>query len=374
MGAALLSSNVAEAATIYDKDGTSFSVFGNISATLANGNGYYYLSDATYDPNSDSADKTSIYTKAEVGLAGRSTIAHGADAIMMGLWETKLNDHDAGGFLHSKYLFAGIDAYQYGTLIMGRGDTAFYTVVGATDIFELYDSKASEYFIYGDQRPSQVMYSLRGLSWDLKLSYMFANFEMGDTPVTSHSGYAASVSTKFGENITFAYGLEYSKFDTNRNVAEITSFFAPMFVRDKSLSDVDAANYSASHLINRKLDYGVALSYGAFGKGFYGAIALASSNYAYLGHHLYSADAVANYTFDNGFGLSAGYGYKTYEGLTIVSDFTLGVYYEPTPAFKIYAEAQIDAGGKADKFYEKSFVDTTFLNENKVGVGLKYSF
>lgn len=373
-GVMLLQSAPSTAATIYDKDGTSFSVFGSISATLANGKGYYALSEANYDAAHDANNKATIYSKAEIGLAGRSTIVHGADAIMMALWETQLNEHDDGGFLHTKYMFAGVDAYQYGTLVVGRGDTAFYTVAGATDIFELYDSKASEYFIYGDQRPSQVMYSLRGLSWDLKLSYLFANFEQGDTPVAAHSGYAASVSTKFGENITFAYGLDYTKFETNRDVAGMNDFFSPMFAKDKNLSPSEASAYASDHMINHKLDYGVALSYGTFGKGFYGAIALASTNYAYLGHHLYSVDTALNYTFDNGFSTSLGYGYKTYEGLTIVSDFTLGISYSPSPAFKVYAEAQLDAGGHADEFYSKTYLDKTFLNEDKLGVGLKYSF
>ena len=166
-----LSASSAYGARVYDQNGVSVDLFGKVQAS--------YVDEYTYrDLSGSDSPEDSIYSAMRLGLGLRSNIAEGLDGIAMVEWDTSRKDNSSGdneGSLdHTRYMFVGFDAYQYGTLIAGRGDGAYYTVVGATDIFNIMESKASDYFLIGEQRPAQIMYALHGLSWDLKLSYHMA--------------------------------------------------------------------------------------------------------------------------------------------------------------------------------------------------------
>lgn len=364
--------STAQAARVFDQEGTSLDIFGSIQVTAGN---EHAIAQISHDPQ---LDNTTLYPKATFGIAGRSALSHGFDGIMMAQWESTRNNEGSGDesnvLSHTKYIFAGVDAYQYGTLIFGKGDNAFYTIAGATDIFEEFSSYANDYYMLGEQRPGLVMYSLRALSWDLKLSYQFAKDNFGYTPLHVNHGIAASISTKFGDNITFAYGIDYHQFNYGVNTQATRSFFAPMMARELG-SDLDTAN---AHLQQAEIDsmttFGLALSYGVLGQGLYGALVVGATDYTNMHHYLYNIDTAVNYTFSNGLGLSAGYGYKTYDDLTIISDLTCAVSYQFNPAFKVFAEAQFDLGGEAHKFYTESYCEELRLNENKFAVGLEYTF
>lgn len=362
-----LSIPVANSAIVYNKEGTSLDFFGHIRAMYVNEHAYQDIA------NYDSQDN-GIYAQARIGIAGRSEISHGLDAIAMAQWDTQSDEQGHYGDLgETKYMYAGFDAYQYGSLIVGRGDTAYYTIAGATDIFNIIDAQGSDYYIYGDQRPSQIMYSLRALSWDLKLSYMLATNELGETPLVAKRGMAASVSTKFGDNITFAYGIDYYKFDFDVNQRQAEEFFAHQFMAD-GFSYAGALQRSQHHHVSTKKEYGIALSYGVLGSGFYGAIVLGTTDYDYINHKLYTLDTALNYTLDNGLSMSLGYALKRYEDINIISQLTVGLSYKVTPTVKLFSEAQFDLDGQADIFYGTYMCDQLNLNENKVAVGAEISF
>ena len=123
-------------------------------------------------PSPNAAGDNSIVATTRFGIAGRTKLTHGLDAIMMGEWDMPST---TSGRTHNRYLYVGIDAYQYGSLTAGTGDGAFYTVAGATDIYHYLKTRANDYFVMGDQLPGQIMYSLSGLGWDLRISYQTAN-------------------------------------------------------------------------------------------------------------------------------------------------------------------------------------------------------
>lgn len=361
----------AQAARIFEQDGTSFDLFGSVKATLGN---EHAISQIAHDENQDN---TALYPMAKLGIAGRTSFGTGVDGIMMAQWETSRHEgsgDETSALDYTKYMFAGIDAYQYGTLIFGKGDNAFYTVAGATDIFEDFGSYANDYYFLGEQRPGLIMYSLRALSWDLKLSYQFAKDEFGYTPLHVNRGLAASVSTKFGDKLTVAYGIDYHQFNYGVNTDATRNFFAPMMAQERNSTLSEAKEHLQSAEIDSITTYGLALSYGTLGQGFYGALVVGASDYTNMHHFLYSVDSALNYTFSNGVGLSLGYGYKTYDDITIISDLTMGVTYQINPAFKIYSQAQFDLGGEANEFYTQDYCDYLRLNEDKFAVGAEYKF
>ena len=295
---------------------------------------------------------------------------------MMAEWESSgynEQENQDGPLNHTRYLFTGIDAYQYGTLIVGRGDGAYYTIAGATDIFNVLQGHASDYYLLGDQRPAQVMYSLRALSWDLKLSYMFATNALGNTPLETKRGMGASLSTKFGDKITFAYGIDYTDFRYADNRRESEAFFAPMLMQDGLTYEQALAKSTAQH-VGKKVEYGAALSYGVLGQGLYGALVVGTTDYAYLNHQLYTVDTALNYTFSNGLGLSLGYGYKGYDGSAVISELSVGIDYQFNANFKLFAEAQFDLDSDAYEFYGKTIARELNLGEDKYVLGAEFSF
>lgn len=373
-----LSASSAYGARVYDQNGVSLDLFGKVQAS--------YVDEYTYrDLSGSDSPEDSIYSAMRLGLGLRSNIAEGLDGIAMVEWDTSRKDNSSGdneGSLdHTRYMFVGFDAYQYGTLIAGRGDGAYYTVVGATDIFNLMESKASDYFLIGEQRPAQIMYALHGLSWDLKLSYQFDSSHAGQgyIPVDVHQAYGASVSTKFGENITLAYGLDYTKFDFDGSLSDIAtaeSFFVPSFIADGYTPQEASAKARNQH-VGTKVDYGAALSYGVYGTGLYGALVVGATKYDYIAHHLYTIDTALSYTFTDyiaGLTLSAGYGMKSYDGELLISDLTLGLSYNFNAAFKVFAEAQFDLEGNAAYFYGKEMVTELNYNQDKFALGAEFNF
>lgn len=358
------------AAQLYSKDGSEFAVFGRVQAAFVNDAAYQEMARDT-----ESSDHT-LYASARLGLAARSAITHGLDAIAMAEWETsgyEEQEHQDGPLNHTRYLFTGLDAYQYGTLIVGRGDGAYYTIAGATDIFNVMQGHASDYYLLGDQRPAQIMYSLRALSWDLKLSYMFATNALGNTPLETKRGMGASISTKFGENVTFAYGIDYTDFRYAANRSQSEEFFAPMLMQD-GLSYEEALHKSRAQHIGNKVEYGAALSYGVLGQGLYASLVVSSTDYAYLNHQLYTIDTAAKYSFANGLGLAMGYGFKGYDGHAVISELTLGIDYQFNANFKLFAEAQFDLDSDAYEFYGKTIARELNLGEDKYVLGAEFSF
>ena len=375
---ALAMPTLLQAVTVYDQNGTSLALFGKIQAVMAN--------DAAYqDLTFEKVDKAQLYPNVRFGLSGRTELTTGLDGIMLAEWDSNESPSVAatngqgrhnGFFDHTRYLFVGIDAYQYGTLMLGRGDGAYYTVAGATDIFNFMNSHASDYYLFGAQRPAAIMYSLRALSWDLKLSYMFNNDLLGRTGLTADSGFGISISSKFGDNITFAYGADFYTFDygaPNGSLYQHTeSFFAPMYRADH-YSEAAAKERAHNVHSSRKNEYGMALSYGVADQGLYAAVVGSVSNYEYLQHHLYSFDSAVQYTFDSGADVALGYGIKHYNGLNVVSELTMGLSYK-IGAAKLFAEAQFDLNSEADQFYSYELVDALQLQEDKFVLGAEINF
>ena len=358
-----------QAALLYDKDGVQFDVFGKVQAAFVNDYAYQEIA------RSDTSSDNTVYAYTRLGLAGRSQIVNGVDAIMMAEWESSNNQESGNNILdHTRYLFVGVDAYQYGTLILGRGDGAYYTVAGATDIFNVISGNASDYYLLGDQRPGQIMYSLRGMSWDLKLSYMFATDELGLTPLKAKRGWGAAVSTKFGDNITFAYGIDYTDFSydpTCRTASE--EFFAPMLAWDNRTYE-EALEKSRREHVGDKTEFGAALSYGVLGQGLYAALVVGATDYDYLSHHIYTLDTAINYTFNNGVSLSLGYGNKSYDDEQVIHELNVGIAYNINHAFKIFAEAQFDLDSKAYEFYGYNTSRALNLGEDKYVIGAEMNF
>lgn len=353
-------------ANVYMTENSSFDVFGRVQVLVMNGDGAY----PDY-PSPNTAGDNSIVATTRFGIAGRTKLTHGLDAIMMGEWDMPST---TSGRTHNRYLYVGIDAYQYGSLTAGTGDGAFYTVAGATDIYHYLKTRANDYFVMGDQLPGQIMYSLSGLGWDLRISYQTANEYINDTPFSIRNAAGIAISGKLTPKITIAYGIDYYDltYQGGQSSIAMDNYFSPMLKNDYNLSDAQIKDFSKNHRPGHKYDYGVALSYGFLGEGLYGAFVFTGTDYEYLKHQIYTYDLALNYSFANGIGIAGGYSLQTYNGDATVSDLNLSLYYKINPSFKVFAEAQIDLNADPLKLYGENAVQ--YEAQDKFVLGAEYDF
>lgn len=359
--------NLTNAASVYDKDGTSVDLFGSVKAMLATDKAARTLKSTYKKGNNDNT----LQNTANFGIAGRARITDGVSAIAYSEWimPSGSNGYDK---IKTKAQYAGIDASEFGTLCAGRGNNAYYAVAGVTDIFEELDTRVNDHYSLGDELPGLFMYSLSALGWDLKLSYQTASEDVNDTPVDIYNGVAFSMTTRLKSGISIAYGISYYDFAYN-NDALMTDYFRPIVnkMHYKSEYDLFAAEVFKP---SWKIDKGISVSYGTFGEGLYLAGNITQTKYDHYTHHLFSYELVSNYTFESGLYLTAAYGAKRFNNTNIISEVTLGAGYNFAPTFKVFAEGSIDAGSKPLHYYSEQTALDYCLDKNRALLGAVYLY
>ena len=353
------------AATLYDTPDFSFDVFGRVQALMLSGSGSQH--DRIY---ANSYDDDSLVSTVRLGLASRTKLTDGLDGVMLAEWDMP----DGTADTDTRYLYAGIDAYQYGVLLFGRGDSAYYAVAGATDIYNYLDSRANDYYVMGDTLPGQIMYRFAALSYDIRLSYQTSSSRINGSPFSVRNAGAISLATQLFDNVSIAYGISYSDltYDNATSSQEMQDYFKPILAQDYNLTDEEAAAFIKNHKPGHKDDYGFAVSYGVLGSGPYAAFVFTGTDYEYLQHQLYTFETALNYSFNSGLGVNGGVELQTYDDFFTVADLKLGVYYTFSPTVKIFAESQFDLGAKPEKFYGESL--PYGFGEDKFVLGAEIAF
>lgn len=355
---------------IYQKDNVSVDAFGSLETIMANA-----ATSQAYTNNSLSNDNSIIY-QGNIGLATRAGIAPGLDAIAMVQFNInpQYNKVFDNRVQNSSYMFVGVDAYQYGTLIFGNSEDAYYAVSGATDIFNFLQNQANDAYMFGNQLPGQIMYSLSTLGSDLRLSFLTAQDNVNSGPFSIRNGVAFSVSNKFADKFMFSYGanLYDLTYQNYTNALKMRNYFAPILANAYGLDSSQIGDFVKYHEPGKIYNIGGSLSYGYLGDKLYGAIYFGVTDYEYLPKQIYNLEAVVSYNVCNNINLSAGYALKRYNNISVVSNFTTSVNYSFANNFKIYFETQIDLDSKADRFYSENVAK--YISDNKFLTGIKYSF
>ena len=357
------------AATVYEKDSTALDIFGRIDASYMNDHAARSLRGNLRSTNA--GGDNSLLNSARFGISGRSRVSQSVQAIGMAEWDMPFNQNSSASV---RYMFAGVNAQQYGTLIAGRGNDAYAAVAGVTDIFDMLDNESNDYYIFGDTVPGQIMYSLSALGWDARISVQSA-VENVNGLFNIDSGCAFSVATRFKSGFSFAYGASYTDFSYEEGQGDMTTFFGGMYKRAQKASDsVSESEYGLDHHPSYKVNKGIALSWGNLGDGLYIGALFNVTRYKGLPHHLYDYELATDYTFSSGFEIKAAYGTQLYNGDPVIEDLTVGLAWHPVPAFKIYAEGQFDLGASPSKLYGDTWIKDLALGESRFSAGMRYMF
>lgn len=370
----------ANAAAVYDKDGTSLSVGGEMEAM-------YWSNHAS----GNSAQDQTVSDRARINFDGRTELSSGISAYGFYEWETEHNgDSTEATDLSARYAYAGVDFGKFGKVQVGRYEDPFEYAGNVVDNLE------ETGLICGmDERNSgHLSYMWSGYGFDAGASYQFAtdkyNADMfGTVDVNGgfsvYAGYT-SPAVLFGP-ISVRAAYLYLDAQNIAHEGTIGNFW-----------DEDAEQYDVDNVVKNIKSSDFGLAWGIMGEGFYVAT---HYNVSLLSGYDKTSEAsgsvkfkiwesMVSYGFDNGVVLSAAYsnvigevndedGYDKKK----VNTAELIASYDVNENFRVWAEATIDCNsddGAYSYFYAKGSGkldddgEEIYEGTNAVMIGARYTF
>lgn len=326
-----LFASAANAAVVYDKEGTQVDVYGRAEFNVTDDG-----ADAAF-ANGSKQDSVDGIGSARLGVNGKVAINSKVAGIAKGEWQVASENSDDSKF-KARHVYAGFDFTDYGTLVFGQTDTAFYQAVAATDIFNTYGYEAFDGIEVGRQE-GQVIYTGKFGGFYVGSSYQFQKADYGYSFGGKDQAGTAVEFKDVGLDHSYALTLGYN-FDFGLGV------YAGVHQEDLVSDNIDnKTNYalSAGYTLD-SLYLGAAYVYSKLNDIQVGA---------YKGDaELEGFDLVASYGID-AWTLYTGYAYQELTGDNLVSTdtadaFKIGAQYKFTSNFKSWAEYKVNNLDGAD--------------------------
>lgn len=344
-----LFASAANAAVVYDKDGVTFDVYGRVQANYyGDHNKSVAGTDDSFKLDTETGNIVPVkgtsagYKDVDGELVGSSRLGWSGKIALNDTWsgiaktEWQVSAENSDNKFNSRHIYVGFDGTQYGKIIFGQTDTAFYDVLEPTDIFNEWGDAGN---FYDGRQEGQIIYSNSFGGFKGKLSYQTNDDKAvqvtdvgqgikekavyGDN-VKRNYGYAAAASYDFDFGLGFNAGYAYS--DLENSVTSTTGD-----KKEWALGAHYAINgfYFAGVYTQGDLSYDTTTG-GDKDKG--RGYELAAS---------YNVDAwtfLAGYNFKEG-KANSGAADSRYEDM--VDETLLGVQYAFTPKLKAYTEYKI---------------------------------
>lgn len=199
----------ANAATVFDKDGQKFDVYGRLQGKI-------------YDKTAAAEEKSTLKGDARFGLKGSQAIVDGLSGIAKGEWQIASEAEDASKFT-TRDAYVGLDGSEKGTLIFGRTHTAYYDVLAVTDYFNEWGDAGNA---YTGRQDGQVIYHGAWNGFSAAASYQFfdstADYTSGSSSevitiikdAEKDYGYGATLGYSFPVKVSLLGGLSKDAFKT----------------------------------------------------------------------------------------------------------------------------------------------------------------
>ena len=290
-------SDVANAAAVYSKDGTSLNVNGRIRARFSNGDAKTTLGAAG---NGDSTLKNN----ARFGVDGQTKVNDNLTAFFYAQWDTSdSNDRDS---FKSRDQYVGADFGQFGKLTAGRYLSPVYNVLSGTDVhFDFTGNHLGD----ANRRGGQLKYTFAASGFEANIAYQTAidgiNVASSEKrKFDVDSGYSASVGYTF-DNVVFGplalkLGYEYFKGQTGDDLV----------TKDDNKTLSNNAQYDNLGI------FAAGITWGTYAAGPYAALSYSKSDYNTIKKEqdfkIEAFESVFGYGFDNGLYADIGYVWQQY--------------------------------------------------------------
>ena len=364
--------STANAANIYDKDGTSLKVDGRVQALFLSGsNGKAGVNDST------------LQNSARFGIGGATKLSF---VTLSGYsqWDMADGSSKKGDTISGRDQFVQADFGSFGALKAGRYKGAATYVSGLTDVYDDFGCNAQS---ANDERNSgRLEYSFSNSGFDLKLGGLFSN---DDYKLENGFSKHKKVDVEGGATIAAGYTI-----DSLPVIDSLTIRAAYEMIKgqnDKAAGTLDYINDLDK--VNSAL---VGVAVGNAQSGFYSALMYNTRDFELkkIGSNqdkdlkTCGLEFAVGYAFDCGVNFKTGYNVISYEQDGTGDkygndklDYTLKsipVYlnYKINPNFNVWAEARFDVTNEKDmKGLNAYKVNAPYLKDkNYAEIGARYSF
>ena len=365
----------ATAATVYDKDGTSLKVGGRVQAVAFNGN---------FDKAG--RDDASLKNSARFNVAGTTKVNDAVSVFAFTEWEASNGNNEKGADndFTARDQYVGADFGVFGKVQAGKSLNAIYDVQSATDVFEEVGSAQVQGDTNGDRRSGTFRYI-----YDNNGLYASASFQTAQNQVKV-AGEKVDVENGFG------LGLGYTFDNVVFGPLSIKAAYDYVKCQDDSQVWDPVANdfIPADRAFDSFKNTAVSVAWGS-DTGLYlaGLFNVIKSTYddsiedgKLVREHVANSrdivkgfELVAGYGFDNGLSFTIGYDVKDAKekatGYSSESSILRRVpviaNYQIAPTFKVWAEAEFDAGSSQNA---KEVFEDRNCKETKLAAGARYVF
>ena len=367
------------ATPVYNKDGTTLDIGGRIEAMWMSGG-----------EHAAARDDSTIRNRARLNIAGRTQLTNGIAAYGFAEWQSQNAGDSAESGFADRDQYVGVDFGKFGKIQAGRYEDPFQYASDVTDHFEEHGCMA----LVGDERNSgKLSYLWSGFGVDAGATVQFAENKYNsdvvkglakvddkDTYVNVNDGFSlfAGYTTP---NVVFgpiSIRAAYKYIDGQRDDKNTTGNM--IIFKGGELKGTDLGS------LDHEKTWAAGLSWGTFKKGLYLAV-----DYTYDKVEFFDEDndlttkafeSIISYGFDSGVVLSTGYQWRKQEidkaekgeytdRAAKLVQFTVA--YNINPNFRVWAEANIDAGSD-DYYYLTKLKNDSKDAENLFDIGARYTF
>ena len=356
----------ANAATVYDKDGTSLAVGGRVQSVVYNGN-----ADAAEIAEKDAG----LVNSARLNIAGSTKINDSVSVFAFSEWNMADGNKSAtGDNINTREQYVGADYGDFGKILGGKTYDAANAVLAATDVFEDFGARLQS-SINGDRRTGmfRYVYDNNGIFGSVSYQTAADGSSVAGNKADVEGGCAAAAGYTFDNVVfgplSFKAGYSYIKgqndFSKTIGQFENSETFDNFKVISASIAWGSTDNglyigalYNTQRVKQRANDFVPSNSSNSDKKKGY--------------------EFVVGYTFDNGIGAFTGYNFvdvKTKEG-SINSDSEIYrrvpvyVNYAINDNFNIWGEAEFDANSTTEKDHKAQYGETGTM----LSAGARYTF
>ena len=186
----------ANAATVYDKDGTSLGINGRIQSVLYGNN-----------HNKAGENDSSIQNSARFGLQGKTQITDWVAGIGYAQWD--MDNKGEGNSTKAREQYVGADFGEFGTLIAGKFRDSSYYAENVTDHYEDAAGTVQGNF-NGARRPGQIMYTYDNYGFHGQLGIQTAHDDVAVFANDKGSGLKPFAANSFDVDSGFNAALGYT--------------------------------------------------------------------------------------------------------------------------------------------------------------------